>query len=96
MAIHFSGFISILSFYKYANSLKLHICNESSKIFHTYFVIFILLCTYAQEKIGHEEMWLFRWPTLPWLRWLIWLKTGSKMHRKAFGCEYSCSTKYID
>lgn len=65
-------------------------------MFDTYFVIYMLLCTYAQKKIGREEMRLFRWPTLIWLKWLIWLQTGRKMHRKAFVYEYSSSTKYID
>lgn len=50
----------------------------------TYFAIYMLLCTYTQKKIGREEMRLFRWPTLIWLKWLIWLQTGRKMHRKAF------------
>lgn len=30
----------------------------------TYFVIFMLLCTYTEKKIRYEEMWLFRWPIL--------------------------------
>lgn len=53
-------------------------------MFDTYFVIFMLLCAYAQKKIGHEEMQLFRQLKLIWLKLVIWLQTGSKMHRKAF------------
>lgn len=67
MAICFSGFISILNLCTYANSQNLCFHNGSSKVFDTYFVIFMLLCTYAQQKIGYQEMWLFRWPILIWL-----------------------------